>query len=212
MSSGRRRRRRTKEESVLDVQFSCRISKRDEERLRRLSRETGLSMSELIRAAIGAEMRRAFGEEPIIRIDVPLGTTRIELRGEGGRRLVVVPIQRHVTKEDLERLRRTREEYEAELEPAPLCEADVRYLFRKYHRLLGFSEVRVNKAYEFPDAIALTESGKEVKIEFEYMSSNYVAHQHSLDCDLIVCWVHDWRFCPVEVLEMRDKLGRFVRQ
>jgi len=35
-----------------------------------------------------------------------------------------------------------------------------------------------------------------------------VTHMHPVaECDLIVCWRHNWEGCPVEVLE----LGRVVR-
>jgi hypothetical protein len=43
-----------------------------------------------------------------------------------------------------------------------------------------------------------------VKIEFEFKSSNFYEHGHrSEDCDLIVCWIHDWAEVPIEVLELQ---------
>jgi hypothetical protein len=46
-----------------------------------------------------------------------------------------------------------------------------------------------------------------VLIEFEYRSSNFLQHGHNPDgCDLIVCWVHDWDDCPLEVVELRSAI------
>jgi hypothetical protein len=43
--------------------------------------------------------------------------------------------------------------------------------------------------------------------EFEYKSSQFKQHGHSPeDCDLIICWIHDWEECPIEVLELRSKI------
>ncbi|MFQ5762282.1 MAG: hypothetical protein ACE5PO_04525, partial [Candidatus Bathyarchaeia archaeon] len=50
---------------------------------------------------------------------------------------------------------------------------------------------------------------EEVLIEFEYKSSNFLAHKHDVNqCDLIVCWVHDWRECPLEVIELKSLIKR----
>ena len=68
----------------------------------------------------------------------------------------------------------------------------------------------------FPDCIArrkLDEPGgawEQVRIEFEFKSRNFVAHRHdSSQCDLIVCWEHDWPDCPLEVLELRQVVKDF---
>jgi hypothetical protein len=46
-----------------------------------------------------------------------------------------------------------------------------------------------------------------VRIEFEYQSSNFKQHSHNPeDCDLIVCWMHDYKDCPVEVLELKSQI------
>jgi hypothetical protein len=42
-------------------------------------------------------------------------------------------------------------------------------------------------------------------VEFEFRSSNFVAHGHDAGaCDLVVCWRHDWEDPAVEVLELRE--------
>ena len=44
-----------------------------------------------------------------------------------------------------------------------------------------------------------------VLIEFEYQSGNFLEHGHNLEsCDLIVCWIHNWEDCPIEVLELKS--------
>ena len=42
-----------------------------------------------------------------------------------------------------------------------------------------------------------------VKVEFEFESRNFLVHGHRIDdCDLIVCWKHNWEGCPLEVVEL----------
>ena len=42
-----------------------------------------------------------------------------------------------------------------------------------------------------------------VRIEFEYESRNFLRHMHEASrCDVIVCWVHNWPECPLEVIEL----------
>ena len=60
----------------------------------------------------------------------------------------------------------------------------------------------------FPDCIGRRFTGKgweRVSIEFEHKSSNFQQHGHdSNECDVIVCWEHDWPDCPLEVIELRN--------
>ena len=60
----------------------------------------------------------------------------------------------------------------------------------------------------YPDAILVDfETGKTLTVEFEEFSSDFKGHDPS-KCDLIVCWVHDWKLkypsekCPLAVLEV----------
>lgn len=42
-----------------------------------------------------------------------------------------------------------------------------------------------------------------MRIEIEYESRNFRKHQHHAGgCDMIVCWVHNWKECPLEVIEL----------
>lgn len=90
---------------------------------------------------------------------------------------------------------------------APINEQGVVYLFGMVSRELGFMIESVRTDY--PDCEgkrALDHAGKKwqhVRIEFEYRSRNFLEHGHDPEeCDLIVCWVHDWEACPLEVLEL----------
>jgi predicted transport protein len=41
--------------------------------------------------------------------------------------------------------------------------------------------------------------------EFEFKSSGFKAHGHNpKECDIIICWDHDWPDCPIEVLELHE--------
>jgi hypothetical protein len=62
----------------------------------------------------------------------------------------------------------------------------------------------------FPDCVARRFTGKgweRTLIEFEYLSSNFKQHGHNPDdCDVIVCWEHDWKGCPIEVIELKTEI------
>jgi hypothetical protein len=62
----------------------------------------------------------------------------------------------------------------------------------------------------FPDCVARRFVGKgweRVAIEFEYASSNFKAHAHDpKQCDIVVCWEHDWKDCPLEVIELKSEI------
>jgi hypothetical protein len=84
-------------------------------------------------------------------------------------------------------------------------------LFGSVARELGFVILRAQA--EFPDCEAMREiepnRWQRVRIEFEYESRNFFEHMHqAADCDLIVCWSHNWPDCPLEVLELESVLER----
>jgi hypothetical protein len=93
---------------------------------------------------------------------------------------------------------------------APTNESGVVCLFGAMAQQLGFMVLRIQT--EFPDceAIRLVAPGRyqRVRIEFEYESRNFLSHGHDAEeCDLIVCWEHNWRECPLEVVELRGRIG-----
>lgn len=94
---------------------------------------------------------------------------------------------------------------------APVNEQGVVYLFGMVSQELGFlvESVRI----KYPDCEGkrccdkVQNLWEHIYIEFEYKSSNFVEHGHDVDdCDIIVCWIHDWDECPIEVLELRKAI------
>jgi len=96
------------------------------------------------------------------------------------------------------------------LRHAPINEQGVVLLFGMVASDLGFAVEGVGTG--FPDCEAkrtVSKTGhlERVQIEFEFRSRNFRDHGHDpAGCDLIVCWVHNWPECPVEVLELRSAI------
>ena len=98
---------------------------------------------------------------------------------------------------------------------APVNEMGVVYLFGTLAEKLGFRVESFNPT-GFPDCEARRRSTKgtwqRVRIEFEYRSSNFLDHRHDIaKCDVIVCWVHDWKDCPLDVCCLRDVIASLKR-
>lgn len=56
----------------------------------------------------------------------------------------------------------------------------------------------------FPDLILMVD-GIKYRAEFEYTSSNFMAHRHDpRGCDIIICWKHDRKDIVLPVLELSD--------
>lgn len=97
------------------------------------------------------------------------------------------------------------------LRHAPVNENGVIYVFGIVSQELGFLVESLRGPY--PDCEgkrrvdAKRQRWEDVRIEFEFKSSNFRRHKHNPDdCDLIVCWIHDWDNCPLEVLELRSAI------
>ena len=92
---------------------------------------------------------------------------------------------------------------------APVNELGVVYFFGILSDDLGFIVESVQSG--FPDCDAkrrlVKNRWQRVRIEFEYRSSNFVVHKHDITkCDLIICWEHDWKDCPLEVISLKEHL------
>ncbi|MEW6042192.1 MAG: hypothetical protein AB1633_11795, partial [Elusimicrobiota bacterium] len=89
---------------------------------------------------------------------------------------------------------------------SPINENGVVFLFGKVADDLNMYVEEIKPG--FPDCIARRFNGKgweRVAIEFEYVSKNFLLHKHnSKECDIIVCWEHDWADCPLEVIELSE--------
>jgi len=93
---------------------------------------------------------------------------------------------------------------------APTSEAGVVLLFGVVAADLGFLIETVGAS--FPDCEAKRWRGRSwrrLRIEFELTSRNFAEHGHEAgECDLIVCWEHDWPDCPLPVLELKTEIER----
>jgi hypothetical protein len=92
----------------------------------------------------------------------------------------------------------------------PVNEQGVIFLFGVMAEKLGFVVLRIQT--EFPDCEALMQveevKWERVRIEFEYESRNFLKHLHEAgECDVIVCWRHNWPECPLDVVELRERIG-----
>ncbi len=96
---------------------------------------------------------------------------------------------------------------------APTSEHDVVQMFGAVAHEIGFEIIGNRSA--FPDCearrrvTANRERYEKCLIEYEFSSSDYKRHKHSVTgCDLIVCWKHDWSNCPIEVLELESEIKK----
>lgn len=75
--------------------------------------------------------------------------------------------------------------------------------FSKIHEILGFSKLVPSSAKGF-DIESIDYNGNDVTLEFEYLSSNFIAHGHQNQMEdkkkyVIVCWEDD---CSIKTLLM----------
>jgi hypothetical protein len=98
---------------------------------------------------------------------------------------------------------------------APVNEMGVVCLFAILANDLGFEIETIQTA--FPDCEAARHVGggtwQTVRIEFEYESRTFRNHAHPPSgCDLIICWVHNWKECPknLEVIALSDEINRLA--
>lgn len=91
---------------------------------------------------------------------------------------------------------------------APLNENGVIYLFGKVTEDLHMYVEEIKPG--FPDCIARRFTGKgweRIRVEFEFKSSSFKAHDHDpKECDMVICWEHDWKDCPIEVIELHSAI------
>lgn len=102
------------------------------------------------------------------------------------------------------------------LRQAPINEQGVVFLFGKISEELGFSIEAIKTAFPDCEGKRLIDRKKnhweKVSIEFEYSSSNFYQHGHDASkCDVIICWIHDWSDCPLEVIELREVIKQLKK-
>jgi hypothetical protein len=94
----------------------------------------------------------------------------------------------------------------------PINEQGVILLFAALCHELGFMIEAIRSA--FPDALLRRKNAKgtwnSCRAEFEFKSTNFKYHKHDpRQCELIICWEHDWQDCPIEVLCLKEKAEEF---
>ncbi|MBL8874823.1 MAG: hypothetical protein JNM86_03395 [Phycisphaerae bacterium] len=91
------------------------------------------------------------------------------------------------------------------LRNAPVNENGVILLFGMIASEMGLMIEAVQPGFPDCEAMYQCEDGKwrRVRIEFEFESRNFVLHGHKVEgCDVIVCWKHNWKECPLQVIEL----------
>jgi len=96
----------------------------------------------------------------------------------------------------------------------PVNEQGVIFLFAKYHKELGIEYIE-GIQQGFPDAFGRRKIGRTeyepVDIEFEFRSLDFKNHEHDpSQCDIVVCWEHNWPQCPLEVIELKSTLPKIM--
>lgn len=96
---------------------------------------------------------------------------------------------------------------------APVNEQGVVFLFGMICLELGFVVEGIRTQY--PDCEAKRridvkmDKWEKVSIEFEFLSKNFKEHGHNPDlCNVIVCWEHNWKECPLEVIELKSVIKK----
>jgi hypothetical protein len=97
----------------------------------------------------------------------------------------------------------------------PVNEMGVMVLFSMLAQQLGFVIEYVQAGFPDCQAKIEVEPGRwqHFRIEFEYESRGFKQHGHDpSQCDLIVCWRHNWKNCPpnIQVLELSKLVARFA--
>lgn len=91
---------------------------------------------------------------------------------------------------------------------APVNETGVAFLFGMVGHELGYVVEALRT--ESPDCEGKRcldtseDQWENVKIDFEFKSSDFQKYDtNENESDLIICWIHDWEDCPIEVLELQ---------
>jgi len=166
------------------------------------------------KASMGAQLYMDLKKLKNKSVFVQLGKNRFGLR-EWGIDVIKEEIERE---EKLERFQPTERKRSIVGDPinfggliyGPLNENGVIFLFSKIHEQLGIKIEAIQAS--FPDAKGrrkISKGWEDVWIEFEFKSSTFKVHKHDpKQCDIIICWEHDWKGCPLEVIELREVIKK----
>jgi hypothetical protein len=96
----------------------------------------------------------------------------------------------------------------------PTNELGVVYLFGMISSELGFKVELIQST--FPDCTAKIKvkgGWQNIKVEFEYKSSNFITHGHDVSkCDMIICWENNWKDCPIPVISLKEKIKELSKK
>lgn len=74
--------------------------------------------------------------------------------------------------------------------------------FENNYKKLGFKNILTKRTTSFPDYKMLTQDNKEIELELETLSSNFIKHNHDINkVDLIICLVKDIDL-PKKIIEL----------
>lgn len=95
----------------------------------------------------------------------------------------------------------------------PINEQGVIFLFGKISEEIGFNIEGLRSGFPDCEGTRLIDKNKNqwepVFIEFEYNSKSFLDHGHDPSkCDVIICWVHDWLECPIEVIDLKKIINK----
>ncbi|MCD6240597.1 hypothetical protein J7K27_03615 [Candidatus Bathyarchaeota archaeon] len=88
------------------------------------------------------------------------------------------------------------------------------YIGRFLEKLGLGSSVLIDEWTENPTDCIMKIDGKEVRVEFELYSSNFIGRHDPKKCDLIVCWINNWENPPqnIKILELKEVHKKLVAQ
>lgn len=105
------------------------------------------------------------------------------------------------------------------LRHAPINENGVIFLFGMVSYELGFIVEAIHNAYPDCEAKRCIDRRRNrwqrIRIEFEHKTSHFKDHGHDpQNCDVIVCWEHDWADCPIEieVIELKKVINELPKE
>jgi hypothetical protein len=103
----------------------------------------------------------------------------------------------------IEEIKRLLEDFE------PKKERVVEDIFLKYQKELGFEDCR--RSLDGKCDYICRQNGKNVRIEVERTSRNFIAHKHNpADVDLIVCWENNLNYAPAPIIELEKELPKII--
>jgi len=82
----------------------------------------------------------------------------------------------------------------------PQNELGVVFMFGGVIDKIGYRMAHIKASY--PDAVLVGKNNKPIRVEFEFTSSNFIAHKHDPElCDMVICWDLD-KSLPLPVIAL----------